>query len=394
VLNLLLRKGVKSLQVMLNEAMQWLEEPLVTASAYSQARYKLKHTAFIALNQGGVVDTMYREGDYQTYWDFRVLAIDGSRIQLPDSEDVRREFGTIAWHNGSQSDKHGSHPYTLASVLYDVLNRIALDARLEKATAYEVDAAIEHLAYTQPNDLLLMDRNYPSYRMIAELTQRQRAFVIRCSSASFKVARQQLKGQGQDSQTVTLKPCAEQLPNIKRLNLPTELRVRFVRVTLPTGESEVLVTNLLDTERYPSPDFLPLYHLRWGIETFFGLLKTRLTLENFTGNKAEAVKQDFFATLYLTGMESILTDAAQAILNAKHTTYPQHVNRAVSFNAIKFNALDLLMTDTPIEPLLEQLTALFLSNPCTQRKQRNPPRKKSSDRLLLGFHKRQKKLCF
>jgi hypothetical protein len=177
--------------------------------------------------------------------------------------------------------------------------------------------------------------------MLAELSQQQRDFVIRCSAASFKAARQMLKGEGRDSHVVTLTPCAEQLPVIKRLNLPTALTVRLVRVRLNTGEWEVLVTSLLDESRYPSAGFLQLYGLRWGIESFFGLLKTRLELENFSGTRAEAVRQDFYATVYLSGMESILTDAAQAQLDTKHTKYPQTVNRAVSFNAIKYQALDL-----------------------------------------------------
>ena len=384
---------MKSLQNVLNETMTWLEMPTVTASAYSQARYKLKHSAFIALNQE-VVNTMYCDDQYQTFWGFRVLAVDGSRIQLPDSEDVRKTFGTIAWTNGSASQKQGERPCALASVLYDVLNRIALDASLGAAKSYEVDLAIAHLAHTKAGDLLVMDRNYPSYRMLAELSQQQRDFVIRCSAASFKAARQMLKGEGCDSQVVTLTPCAEQLPVIKRLNLPTALTVRLVRVRLNTGEWEVLVTRLLDESRYPSAGFLQLYGLRWGIESFFGLLKTRLELENFSGTRAEAVRQDFYATVYLSGMESILTDAAQAQLDAKHTKYPQTVNRAVSFNAIKYQALDLLFGNEPVEPLLEKLTALFLSNPCLARKHRNPPRKKSSARKLLIFQKRQKKRCF
>jgi hypothetical protein len=37
-----------------------------------------------------------------------------------------------------------------------------------------------------------------------------------------------------------------------------------------------------------------LYHLRWGIETFLGVLKERLKIENFTGKTVIAIKQDFF----------------------------------------------------------------------------------------------------
>jgi len=74
--------------------------------------------------------------------------------------------------------------------------------------------------------------------------------------------------------------------------------------------------------------------------------------------------------------------------------YPQTVNRAVSLNAIKYQALDLLFSNEPLDPLLEKLTALFLSNSCLDRQHRNPPRKKSSARTLLRFQKREKKHCF
>jgi hypothetical protein len=222
----------------------------------------------------------------------------------------------------------------------------------------------------------------------------EREFVIRCSAASFGVARRMLKGEGPDSQIVTLTPCAEQASIIREQGLPMSLSVRFVRVRLSTGEYEVLVTSLRDESAYPNDDFLELYHLRWGVETFYGLLKSRLELENFTGTGAEAVKQDFHATVYLSGLESLLTGTAQAQLDAKEAKYAQTVNRAVSFNAIKNQVLDLLWSDLATEPLLEALTALFLTNPCLERKHRKPPRVKSSARVLLDFQKRQKKHCF
>ena len=128
--------------------------------------------------------------------------------------------------------------------------------------------------------------------------------------------------------------------------------------------------------------------------SFYGLVKTRLELENFTGNGAQAVRQDFHATVYLSGLESILTGTAQAKLDAKEVRHPQTVNRAVSFNAIKNEALALLLGGLETGPLLERLTALFLTNPSLERKDRNPPRKKPSARALLDFHKRQRKHCF
>lgn len=387
---------MKSLQNVVNEAMTWLGQMPVTASAYSQARYKLKHTAFIELNQAAVVGALCGDGDHQTFWGFRVLAVDGSKLVLPNTEAVRQEFGTIAWTNGETAEIQGERPYAVASVLYDVLNRVALDATLGGARAYEIDLAVRHLPHTRDGDLLVMDRNYPSYRMLAELARHGRDFVVRCSAASFAAARRMQEGEGPDSQVATLTPGAGQMAEIRKLGLPLSLKVRFVRVRLSTDEYEVLVASLLDGARYPTEGFRELYYLRWGIETFYGVLKTRLELENFTGLGVEAIRQDFYAAVYLTGLESLLTGTAQARLDAKATKHPQTVNRAVSFNAIKNNAFELLLAadGQGADLLLARLTALFLKSPCSERPDRNPPRKKSSARVLLNFHKRKKKHCY
>ena len=89
--------------------------------------------------------------------------------------------------------------------MFDVLNRIAIDATLAQANAYEVDLAIAHLAHTQRDDLLLMKRNYVVW-MLAVLRKSERDFVIRCSAGSFSVARRMLKGDGSENQIVTLTP--------------------------------------------------------------------------------------------------------------------------------------------------------------------------------------------
>lgn len=59
-------------------------------------------------------------------------------------------------------------------------------------------------------------------------------------------------------------------------------------------------------------------------ETFYAQLKTRLALESFTGNGAEAMRQ-----------ESILTDAAQTQLDAKQAAIPA-AEKHVRPNAPRF----------------------------------------------------------
>jgi hypothetical protein len=339
---------------------------------------------------------MYEGGEYQKFWGFRLLAIDGSKIRLPDKKAISDEFGVMRWKKkGKDVEIEGEIPTATASVLYDVLNSVAIDAILTKAKAYEVDLAVEHLAHTMAEDLLIEDRGYASYEMLAQATHANRQIVIRCSGASFSVARKMHKGAGKNSQIATLVPCKNQRAEMEKLGLPMSLKVRFVRVLLETGEYEILVTSLLDEKRYPTEEFKTLYWYRWGIETFYGVLKTRLEIENFTGNSVEAVRQDFFSAIFLTGLESILTDAAQTKLDAKqHNKHRQIVNRSVSFNVIKTKAFDLLASKMATAPLLEQLTALFMTSPNLERKGRVCERKKTSASQKLDFYKRRKKHCF
>lgn len=392
---LILQKSLKSLQLRLNELTLSLgsDALTVTNSAYTQARANLRHTAFIELNKKAVVDVMYGDDNIKRYKGMRVLAVDGSKITLPNTPDIIKEFGQISYAN-QKPDIKGKQAYGVASVMYDVLNRIAIDSTLSVAKAYEVELAIGHLAYTQENDLLIYDRNYPSYFHISFLNQCDKKFVIRCSKASFKQARDMLQGKGKESQVVTLKPHHTKLQQVKDYDLPEETKVRFVRIQLSTGEYEVLVTNLLDEQAFPSEEFKHIYAMRWGVEGFYGILKTRLNLENFTGKTAESVYQDFYSTVYLSGVESVLTMDIDEKLAQKSTKNKQQVNRSVSFNAIKNQAMDLLFSDNDKDQVIEQLEQLFLTNPVSIRKTRKVPRKKRSSKHLLHYANRKRKICF
>ena len=158
------------------------------------------------------------------------------------------------------------------------------------------------------------------------------------------------------------------------------------------GEYEILVTSLLDEQLYPTEMFKELYYLRWGIETFYGLLKTRLELENLTG---KTVLQDIYSTLYLTNIESILTAETTANLKGKTTSKNQQkVNHSVSFHALKTEALNLLLSNMPITKVLNKLRKLFLTNPTLDKKKPTTPRNTKIARHLLHYHRTQRKHIF
>ena len=82
-------------------------------------------------------------------------------------------------------------------------------------------------------------------------------------------------------------------------------------------------------------------------------------------------------------------------LTKRETKYPQQVNHAVSFNAIKNHAFELLYGEKDTNILLDKLEKLFLTNPTRYRLNKpSPPRKNSSSKSLLNYFKRLRKVCF
>jgi hypothetical protein len=130
VLELLLRKSVKSLQLILNEWVLNLDY-FISASAFSQARNKFRHTAFIELLEECIIKPTYEDNYYAKYRGHRLLAIDGSTLKLPNTAETRKEFGIVKYVNG-HTRKRCDLVEGKMMVLYDLLNEIPLCASLTR----------------------------------------------------------------------------------------------------------------------------------------------------------------------------------------------------------------------------------------------------------------------
>jgi hypothetical protein len=403
VMLLVLQKTVKSLQRHLHEFLDELAdgklfEP-VTAGAFTHGRAKLKHTAFIEWNQDTVLPWIYAAEptrNCKRWRGHRLLGVDSSLLRLPNSAELREQFGVVEVKN--QAGSTGTtYPEARMSVVYDLLNRVGLDGRLERSTLGELDLAIEQLSRACPGDVLISDRGFTGYRYLAWHHRLGLHYISRCSTASFAAAQELFRrNQAGCSRVVQLRARAEERAELQRLGLPLELTVRFVSVRLPTGELEVLVTSLLDEQDYPTEEFLEVYHWRWGHETFYGLLKGRLDLENFSGQTVEAVRQDFHAVLLLCNLETILVGPVQAQLqqaSAQDGSLKQ-VNRAVTFHALKDQMLDLLYRRVPLEKVIQKLQRWFLGSPVSVRPERKSPRREPSVARSYHFQRHVKKVVF
>jgi Transposase DDE domain len=398
----ILQKTIKSIQRHLHEFLDELAEGQIfeplTSGAVTHARAKLKDSAFIELNRDCVLPIAYDpQRPIQRWREHRLFGVDSSLLRLPDSQELGQEFG---WKEASnQKGATGTrYPEGRLSVLYDLLNQIGQDVRLEPSTLGEVALAIEQLEYLQPGDIATNDRGFSGYIYFARVWQRGAHFIGRCSSGSFLAAQEMFRlNRANESKVVWLFAPPDQKAECLRLGLPLKMKVRFVSVRLPTGELEVLATSLLEEELYPTGEFLTVYHWRWGHETFHLMLKGRLEVENFSGRTVQAVREDVQAAVLLANLESLLSEPTQSALSqsSKTATQPLQVNRSNSYHALKMEALDLLYRDIPAEQVIAQLMKLFAGSPVPVRPDRKVPRRRRpSFHRSYHFQRRVKKAVF
>jgi Transposase DDE domain len=396
VIVLMLRGQKVSLQNAVNKVFSAVGDVwrVVTASAYRQARLKVQPGVFVHLNAVACEEYYARYGADQEVglWQGqRVLGVDGSYLNLPDTEEMRREFSvqTNQYQGGEQVQ-------ALASVLYDLRNDLGLSAALGPKQAEKNLLFETHLAATQVGDVLVCDRAYADYSVMATIVARQCHFVIRFPRQSFTAVNAFWAAPAHEH-VVTLAVTSKARAYVAQQQLPTTLRVRLVKVVLASGEVEVLGTDLLDAPTYPATEFKVVYGWRWQHETYHDRIKNIFEVERFSGKSAQAIKQDFYGVIFLATVESILSKPAQAVLTAqgeaRECRYAPQVNRAVSYVAVLEHVVQLL-GDARRSPAstLAAIERLLLTTPTRQRTGRQVKRHKRSAAHRLRFAKYGKRV--
>jgi hypothetical protein len=300
------------------------------------------------------------------------------------------------------------------SVLYDLLNGIVVDSTLTNAKTHEITIAKEnHFKHIKKGDLIIFDRGYPSYNMFATIVDKYKTdFLIRVKRTTYKKHTADLFNSDCKikDKVVTIIPSTKKLKEeLLEEGLPLSIQVRFVQVVLPDGEVEVLATSVLDPDKLKTEDFKELYFKRWKIETYYEIMKNRLSLENFTGTTVLAIKQDFYATMFVTNIEALVCfdleeefnsfDKSSKEINPRRK-YRQKVNKSVSFNTIKNFAFDLLYLESNIEKTLDKIYTLIKTNKLAIRPNRSFKRptvyegKNTRGIKSANYQRRKKKIVF
>jgi hypothetical protein len=362
-------------------------ERKVTSGAFCRARRKLQPAAFVDLTRH-LLRFFYEHFDVRRWRGMRLLAIDGSTLRLPRTPEVMEHFGT--W-NSALGDPC---PLARTSQMFDVLNRISVDALVAPKGQGERELAAAHLDHVGPGDLLLLDRGYPSFWLFDLILSAGAHFCARVPVSGWNIV-EAFHASGHRQQTLWLPASAQARKFYREAQSTTEpLRIRLIRIDLPqVAEPEILMTSLLDQTAFPVSLFKELYHLRWPVEEEYKVLKARMQIENFSGKSVLSIYQDFHAKVFTRNLTAALAHPAQQILERqdKQTMYAYRVNISQALSKMK-NAAPLLFIRTRFTDLIENLHALFLKTVVPIRPDRKYPRKKHSIKIQ-GFYPAYKPIC-
>src|SRR3989344_9135586 len=355
----------------------------MTKSAFCQQRVKLKPESFVELNQV-LVDDFYTDNEYATHYGRRLLCIDGSTLELPRSPEIIDSFGV--------NNEDNMIPMSRISTMYDPLNNLVIDGKMEANICDEYTLAVMLLDNIREDDLVILDRGYGARWLFYLLQQKKADYIVRV---------QRNFGSNVDSFWDTEEK--ERIVEIKELppksrrklqKLGLEFRpfkFRLVKIILNTGETEVLATSLLDSEKFDSKFLKETYELRWGIEVNYDHLKNHIELGNFTGYSVQAIKQDFFANILLANIQALLIRDAQTELIHKNENkklkYEYKINRNLSLGFLKERVVGILLSDTP--NYFEELKELFKIGPIPIRKGRKFPRNFKKSKRKFYMNKRR-----
>jgi hypothetical protein len=360
-----------------------------SVSAFVQQRLKLEPFFFYYWNKVLLESFSHYYGKAAQKWKgYRIIAADGSNISLINNTALNRYFG-------GQSNQQSSYTQAKTFYHYDVLNELVLLARIEAYRYGEMQMAYDSVGNIEDDMIMIYDRYYSNYKMVAlhMWQEKERKFVIRGNERQNLI--KSFINSGKRSAIAFMTPSTPSVAGLRECGFVVTskslLKVRLVRVDLDHSV-EVLITNLWEEDGFGHELFKDLYFMRWGIETNISIQKNILQLEAFSGLTVRSVLQDFYATIMVTNLHSILIKEAQQTVDntTKHHKHPKKINKNKSLGKLKVNLVYLFLSDD-VNVILQKLHTHFVRDVIPIRKGRSfkrvrkNPQSKSKYRTFSNF---------
>ncbi len=285
--------------------------------AYCRARGKLSEKVLrqITIHVGEGCENKL---DKQWLWHGRhVRLVDGTTVSMPDTPANQEAYP----QNPQQREGLGfpiARVVVLLSLASGMLTGMAMGPYAGKETG-ESALLRSLLGRFKRGDILLADRYYCSYFMIAVLQKLGIDFVVRLHqrrTVNFRRGRRL----GKDDHVVTWdrpkRPQWMDQQTYERIPLSIEVRETRIRVTQPgfRVDSFVAVTSLTDAEQYAKDEIASLYQCRWLAELDIRAIKITMGMDVLRCKTPEVGRKEMWTCLLAYNLirQTMLQSAREA----------------------------------------------------------------------------------
>ena len=363
-------------------------EEAVSKQDYLQQRQKLNPEVFKQLNRSYLSD-FYRGKEAICWNGYIVLAIDGSKVEIPNSVENRQVYG--------ESDNgHGGPARANCSILYDVFNGFMLEVDLDSYKGNETNEAkglisgIKAIVGERPV-VILFDRGYVSLEFQDFLEGTGVKYLMRLKQDAYKA---EVEGMDSGDEEVLLLHTKNRLYNVQQrtperweeLSQRSSSSVRMVQNVFKEEEKGMLLTNLREGS---TEDIQDLYRKRWKIEQQYHTMKNKMKFESITGKASIYVKQDFWAqALVFNIIQDLIIRAENQALNKARKNplcYQIRINQNIAIGLFKEEFIKLMLEEDA-----DRKSAMFIRLIAEMERNIVPVRKlKSSPRRWNNANKYQ-----
>jgi hypothetical protein len=264
--------------------------PVKTAakSAISQARTRLGVEPVKRLYDEVVRPVATKKTLGAWYREWKVVALDGFTLEVPDTEANRVVFARPESPSGGES----AYPRARGVALAEVGTHVLFAAAIGSYSTGEITLAREVLPRLEPGMLCLADRYFPGFKLWAQALDTGAELVWRIREKVRLVVEKELPDGSRlarfHEKWVNGKPKGEGIP----------VRVIDYRPS-ENGERVRVITSILDWEKAPAAELAALYHERWEFETALDEFKTHLRGARtvLRSQTPELVKQEIYGLL-------------------------------------------------------------------------------------------------
>lgn len=292
-----------------------------STSAYCQARGRLSLDLIkdLAVESGGFMEAAAPK---EWLWKgHHTKLLDGSTLSMPDTPENQAK-----WPQHGQQEEGVGFPIMRIVALLSLATASCLGLAYGPYKGKETGEhalARDLLPFIKEEDIIIADRYYCSYFLIAQLLKQNAHLITRLhASRDYDFRRGTRLGKGDHIVELLIPPRPKWMDQETYDSIPKTLRLREIKSDLKDedGNEVIVVTTLLKPDSYSHSEVVAAYKLRWNVELDLRSLKSVMGMDILSCKTPSMIEKEIWTYILAYNLIRQLICQAAAKYNLEPRT--------------------------------------------------------------------------